>query len=300
MSGSLAYAREPGNYELGANKEEMLQDKLKNIELSYLYRRSWELGSNDPKFIALGMCGALLFELYGREWMSKRILTRKNMSFLIPGSHETLDEFRLQNRIVTLAEGLYNLKEIEGLDGVLEKLRSENIDSVIAEIESGRLLRHRGLNFKYVTRTFKKREDFDIQIIHGSMEIFCETKCKIETTRFSEASFINSLNKAKQQLPLNCPAIILIKIPDKWVKHKNRLKRNTKIFVEKADRPVGVVCWFEQWIQMDEVFTMRVITGFEEHNTKSEILNSQIIPFLPGTTQTPGWISFERFATGYL
>jgi len=45
----------------------MLHNKLKNIPLSYLYRRSLELGNNDPKFIALGMSGALLFELYGRE-----------------------------------------------------------------------------------------------------------------------------------------------------------------------------------------------------------------------------------------
>lgn len=259
-----------------------------------------ELENNDPKFIALGMCGALLFELYGREWMSKRILTQKNMSFLMPGSPSTLDEFRLQNRLLTLAEGLYNLKEIEGFDGILERLKNENIESVIAEIESGRLLRHRRLAFKYVTRTFKKREDFDIHIIDGSNEIFCETKCKIETTGFSETSFRNSLQKAKQQLPLNCPAIILIKIPDKWVKHENKLKRITKVFVEKTERPVGVVCWFEQWIQMDQVFTMRVITGFEEHNTKSEIYNSQIIPFLPVSAQTPYWISFERYATGYI
>ena len=253
--------------------------------------------NNDSKVIALGMSGALLFELYGREWMSKRILTRKNLSFLVTDSPNLLDELKLQNLILTIAEGLYNLREIEGFQNVLERLKNDaKVDSIIAEIESGRFLFHRGLSFKYVTRSLKKRADFDVHIIDGSSEIFCEIKCKIETTAFSETSFGNSLHKAKQQLPLNCPAIILIKIPDNWAKHESGLRSIARVFVEKADRPVGVVCWFEQWIRVDQVYTMRAIMGFEEHNTKSKIYNSQVIPFLPFNPQTPDWISFERYA----
>ena len=279
----------------------MLQNKLKSISLSYLYRHALELEKNDPKLIALGMSGALLFELYGREWMSKRVLTRKNLFFLTNESSNSLDELKLQNRILTMAEGLYNLREIEGIQNVLERLKNDaEIDSVIAEIESGRFLFHRGLSFKYVTRSLKKRADFDIHIVTGSREIFRETKCKIETTAFSETSFRNSLHKAKQQLPRNCPAVILIKIPYNWAKHESGLKSVAKVFVEKADRPAGVICWFEQWIRVDQIYTMRVITGFEEHNVKSKIQNSQIIPFLPAKPHTPGWISFERFATGYI
>lgn len=278
----------------------MPYNKLKNIQLPYLYMKSLEFGNNDPKFAALEMSGALLFELFGRGWMAKNILNRKNMSFLMSGSPNTLDEFRLQNRIITLAEGIYNLREIEGIDDILVKLKSENIDSVIAEIESGRILCHRRLKFKYVKRTLKKRADFDIRIFDGSNEIFCETKCKIDTSRLSETSFGNSLHKAKKQLPLNCPAIILIKIPDKWAKDEGRLKRVTKTFVDKTDRPIGVACWFERWIQVDQIYTMRAIMGFEEHNIKSNIYNSQIIPFLPVTPYTPNWISFERYAAEYI
>lgn len=279
----------------------MMHAKLKNIPLSYLYRQALDLGKDDPQLMALGMSGALLSDLFGREWMSTRLLTRKNLSFLMTDSPSELDELKLQNRILTLAEGLYNLKEIEGLQNVLERLKNEpKVDSVIAEIESGRFLFHRGLFFKYVTRSLRKRADFDIHIIKGAIEIFCETKCKIETTAFSETSFGNSLHRAKQQLPLNRPAIILIKIPYNWANNERGLRRIAQAFVEKADRPVGVVCWFDQWIRVDQIYTMRAIMGFEEHNIKSRIHNSQVIPFLPLKPQTPDWISFERYATGYI
>jgi hypothetical protein len=279
----------------------MLHNKLKNIPLSNLYRKSLELGNNDPKFIALGMSGALLSELYGREWMGTRLLTEKNLSFLTADSPNSLNELKLQNRILTIAEGLYNLSKIAGFQNVLERLKNDaNVDSVIAEIESGRFLLHRGLSFKYVTRSLKKRADFDIHIIDGSNELFCEIKCKIETTAFSTASFANSLHKAKQQLPLNWPAIILIKIPDNWAEHEGELRSTAQVIVEKAERPVGVVCWFEQWIQVDETYTMRVIIGFEEHNLRSRILNSKLIPFLPAKPQTPNWMSFERYVAGYI
>jgi hypothetical protein len=86
--------------------------------------------------------------------MSKRVLTRKNLFFLTNESSNSLDELKLQNRILTMAEGLYNLREIEGIQNVLERLKNDaEIDSVIAEIESGRFLFHRGLSFKYVTRS---------------------------------------------------------------------------------------------------------------------------------------------------
>lgn len=277
-----------------------LHDTLKSISLSYLYSQALELKNSDPKFIALGMSGALLFKLYGRKWMSKRLLNREFLSFLKDNSPDFFDELKLQNRILTIGEGLYNLRGIEGIQNVLEKLQSESVDSVIAEIESGRFIFHRGLSFRYVTRSLKKRADFDIQIINGSNEIFCETKCKIETTAFSENSFHNSLQKAKQQLPRNCPAIILIKVPHNWLRHEDALKNIARLFVKKRERPIGVVCWFEKWIRVDQVYTMRVITGFEEHNIKSQIYNSNIIPFLPDQSFTPFWIIFERYASGYI
>jgi hypothetical protein len=277
-----------------------LHDKLKNISLSSLYRDALDLGNHDAKFIALGMAGSLLFELYGRKWMSERILTQDNLVFLTNESCNSLAEPKLQMQILTVGESLYNLRGIEGIQNVLDKLQKDSVESVIAELESGRLFFHRGLSFKFVTRSLKKREDFDIHIFNGSNEIFCETKCKIESTAFSISSFQNSLHKAKQQLPSNYPAIILIKIPHNWGQHEIELRNISKLFVKKSNRPIGVVCWYERWIQPDNTHSIKLTTGFEEHNIKSKIYNSRLIPFLPDEPYTPHWTSFEKYAVGYL
>lgn len=277
-----------------------LLNKLKSISLSFLYKRALQLENNDPKFIAMGMAGSLLFELYGRKWMSKQILNKNNLLFMIGKASSPLDQLKLQKEILLLGESLFNLREIEGIQNVLKMLKNCNVESILAELESGKLLYHRGLNFSYITRNLKKRKDFDIQIMEGPINLFCETKCKIDATIYSKNSYYNSLHKAKQQLPKNSPAIILIKIPYTWAQHEIELREIAATFVIKSKRPLGVVCWYDRWIKVDNTYTLNLTDGFEEHNIKSKIHNSRLIPILPNTQNSPHWKSFEQFANGYL
>jgi len=278
----------------------MIYEKLKNISLSFLYSKAIEIKNNDPKFIALSMAGALLFELYGRKWMSKRLLNKDNMPFILNQSIDSSSQLNFQMKILMLGESLYNLRNIEGIQNILRKLENENIESVIAELESGRLLYHRGVFFKYVSSSQIKRNDFDIYILDGSNKIFCETKCKLNTTIFSENSFHNSLHKAKQQLPKDYPAIILIKIPDTWGKYEYKLRNVAKDLVLKTERPIGIICWYEIWQKIDNIFTLNLTTGFEEHNVKSQIINANLLPFLPAKPNSMHWVRFERYASGYI
>lgn len=278
----------------------MLSSKLKNISLSSLYKEALTLKAEDPKDIALGMAGALLFELYGRAWMSEKIMPKIILTFRNKGKDGFLDEFKFQSQLLILAESLYNFKNIEGVENILENLKNVPLESIIAELESARILFHRRINFKFVTKSYKKRADFDIHIINNQNYIFCETKCKIDKTGFSVNSFNNSLHKAKKQLPIDNPALIMIKIPYTWEQYEQKLKKNSFTFVNKSDRPLGIVCWYEKWFPTSSVFKLRAVSGFEVHNDKSKIFNSRLIPFLPGQSQTPHWKHFEDFASGYL
>jgi hypothetical protein len=277
-----------------------LFDKLQNISLSFLYKDALKLGSSESKFIALGMAGSLLHELYGKEWMTKYILNKKNMDTFFNKKLEPIFEAIIQNQILVLGESLYNLRRIEGIINILEKLQNGLIGPIISELESGRLLFQRNLNFKYITRSGQKRKDFDIHVFDNKTDIYCETKCKIESTHFSIPSFQNSLIDAKKQLPLDSPSIILIKIPHNWKGFENELQNFSKSFVEKTNRPLGIVCWQERWETIDSINTLKTITGFEEHNIKSKIINCQSIPFLPTKQETLNWTYFERLASGYL
>ena len=277
-----------------------LQDKLKSISLSFLQKEALTLSDSDPKAIAIGMAGGLLFHIFGREWMAKKIFTQKYLASLFDKANDELSEFKFQKQILILSESLYNLRETEGIQNVLDRLKNERIESITAELESGRLLFHRGLNFKFVTTIQKKRNDFDIHIVNGSNEIFCETKCKIESTTFSRNSIINSLSDAKDQLPKDYPAIILIKLPDHWGKFKTDLNEIISTFVNKTYRPLGIICWYDKWDQVDNVNSKNITVGLEAHNDKSKIYNAGIIPFLPSTMDSISWKHFENFAKGYL
>jgi hypothetical protein len=278
----------------------LLYDKLQNISLSALYKDAMELQCNDPKLVAVGMAGSLLSQLFGKKWMSDNILTNDNIGFLFNKSEDIFAEEKFQLQILTIAEAIFNLRKIGGIECILDRLQNDKIDSVIAELESGRLLCHRGLLFKFVKRNFQKRHDFDIHIIDSPNDIFCETKCKIDTTVFSGNSFENSLHKAKQQLPKELPALILIKIPYLWDQHEAELKNISKLFVKKSVRPLGIVCWHEKWTKINNIFSAKITIGFEEHNNKSKLHNARILPFLPNKPYSPYWISFEKFASGYL
>lgn len=276
-----------------------LLNNLKNISLSFLYKQALDLSDSDPKLIAVGMAGGLLFELYGAIWMRDQIILRNSSISKISKLNNLLD-YPTQKQILLLGESLYNLRGIKGIQNVLKMLQTGSIEAVVAELESGKLLFHRNLYFAYVTSNQGKRMDFDIHIKDGSNEIYCETKCKIDATVFSISSFHNSLHKAKKQLPRDCPSIILIKVPQNWGKHETELRNISSAFVRKSTRPLCIVCWYEKWVYINEMYSGNITTGFEEHNDKSKIYNSRLIPILPSTQNSPRWKSFEQFANGYL
>jgi hypothetical protein len=278
----------------------MILNKLKNILLAQLYREASELPDPDPKVLAIGMAGSLLIKLYGPAWMGKYILNQNSLEFLRDMGTGPLTEYKLQLKILTLGETLYNLKKADGIENVLLELKNGKIESAIAELESGKLLSQRGLNFKYVTRTFKKGSDFDIHILNNGYEIFCDAKRKMDSTEYSTSSLYNSLHKAKQQLPIELPAIILIKIPNNWGVHESELRNFCSSFVKKTNRPLGIVCWYENWFTMDSMHARGFMKGFEEHNEKSRIINSQILPILSLNPKLDKWKYFEQFANGLL
>ena len=275
-------------------------EQLKNISLAFLFREALELGENDPKLISIGMAGGLLLKLFGREWMSKRILNPNNLSFLSDNTQNPLEEIKLQKKILVLGECLYNLKEIDGIQFILKNLQNEIIESIIAELECGRLLVHRGLDFFYKPSTLVKRNDFDIIIKNSPTDIFCEAKCKVESTLFSTSTYSDSLHKAKKQLPKDFPAIIMIKLPYFWNNYERELKNTSEMFVTKTKRALGIVCWYDKWFHIDDTYTFNITTGFEVHNIKSKIINCKIVHFLPTTYNSPKWKSFEQFTMGYL
>lgn len=237
----------------------------------------------------------LLHTVFGKAWVQGKILTLKNRAMLQEEGPDFRDEAKLSNLIQMLGEGLFNLRCIPGFKAVLEKMANDSLDSALAEIESGRLLHHRGLNFRFVEPSGEKRKDYDIIIRDKGVEVNCETKCKMEGAKFSANSFLDYLSQAKKQLPLGQPSLIMIKVPSEWGRHDADLVTASQKMVKKTKRPIGVVCWREVWVLREDT-EMKYINGFETHNEDGKLNFKDLLPILPKSPRDINWTDFTRFS----
>jgi hypothetical protein len=91
----------------------------------------------------------------------------------------------------------------------------------------------------------KRGEDFDLLIrFPNAIEVCADTKCKLESTPFSEQTIKNSLEDArKRNLPSDRPGIIFAKIPREWVQDEaghQQIVEITNRFLRQTGRVVSV------------------------------------------------------------
>ena len=93
-----------------------------------------------------------MLRLYlGRSWVDRHIFADDGGYFQPPLAKKEERQTLLGFRVTYVAELLYNLQHIKGFTKVLNQLRDDSqIESAIAELEVGKLLRHGGLRFSFV------------------------------------------------------------------------------------------------------------------------------------------------------
>ena len=63
-----------------------------------------------------------------------------------------------------------------------------------------------------------KGMDYDVEVFYpDGLAVPADAKCKFETTKINPRSVLNSLVKARKQLPDNRPCIIFMKVPQSWI-----------------------------------------------------------------------------------
>lgn len=155
------------------------------------------------------------YDRSGQSWVQRHIIGIEPDFTEGHLLRERVDESHFFRRI-DLAELLFNLQEVEGLDRVLATLRSNEIESALAELETAKLLMLAGLEFRFVVPVGAKGSDFDVEIALPSGSINCEIKCKVEATDLSDSTILNTLRDASSQLPRIGPNVIFVKLPTPW------------------------------------------------------------------------------------
>jgi len=156
----------------------------------------------------------------GDAWFSKHALPNSNPeSFLKPDFlTDRADEVEpnYSIRMLQLAELLFNLQDVRGFAKRLDHLLLGQLEPGLAELQIGRVLRERGVPFRYVEDGEPTTVDIIFRTPDGS-EALCEIKCKRETTPFSAQTLRNAISVATGQIGKGNAGIVFIKVPTAWV-----------------------------------------------------------------------------------
>lgn len=164
------------------------------------------------------ICHSIVKHYLGDRWIEKNLSPETGRGFmrlLVDGSPEAEKK---SARMWDLGELLINLQDVNGFERLIERMKTEESESSLAELHVGRILYVNEVNFRFVEASgLPDGDNFDLEITYADGTVVCgETKCKTETTQISKDTIKLALKKARGQLPPDKPGIIFIKFPQTW------------------------------------------------------------------------------------
>jgi hypothetical protein len=234
------------------------------------------------------LSGNILCHFLGPGWVMENIFGKpmpKDKFFKAVSQEGSKERFQNQDRAIELAEILFNLQFINGMDKRLNELRCGTVESSVAELEGAKLLVKSGLSVQFVNPVGQKGFDYDTELyLPNGTKVCCEMKCKIEGTKLSKATLKETLRKARDQLPKDALGLIFVKIPEEWVKQQicEEVMLNTlQEFFRRTQRVFAVIFHWEEWYFRENTTStqpiydlakaVRVVRFREEVNEKPKL-----------------------------
>ncbi len=268
-------------------------------------------GAADADFVTFGIATEYLRAFVNNEWTNQMVFgqnptvsrsNRKGRAFMRAEATEAEERFRGQQRTLRIAELLFNLQNVEGIDARLEDLRLGRVESTFAELEAGAFLRQRAVPFRYINPSGTKGADYDAEIpLHEKIKVNCEMKSKTEGTDLSEGAVRNPLQNARKQLPPREPGLVFLKVPEPWVQQPEAariLPRIIDAFLRGTSRVTAVVLrWEEQQLVRSGgaliLYKFRLERGSPPKVVAPPV--ERLLTVLAGPA-TAEWVSFRAIA----
>jgi hypothetical protein len=221
----------------------------------------------------LAACETLIAFL-GPHWVFQHAFGKGGnpTSFLRANPKESPEMYRHQDRVIALADCLFNLQSISGIDAKIERLKRSDVESSVTEIEAAKLLFRSGIPIQFVVESGKKGCDYDLEATLASGVAACETKCKIETTELSPSTLRDALGTARKQLPADRPTMVFVKIPEHWMANHQAnavIKAALDGVFASTRRISAVVFHWEQWLDGHPQGAARLTCFRTEHNPRA-------------------------------
>lgn len=227
--------------------------------------------SDDQTNRAFYLSLAIVRHFLGAAWADEHVQDTGGSGYLRLDWNDKDRAQRQAYRILDLAEILFNLQRIDGFDECIQRMKDGDIEGTYAELDLGRMLFLDGLDFRFVSTSGNKGDDFDLEIVlTDGLSVCADAKCKIETTDYSENTVLNSLSHARQQFPPDKPSIIFVKLPPRWVAEvvdiKGRLTEVALRFLRGTGRVVSIK-FYVSYIHWENGFVTH-IQAFHEINNQ--------------------------------
>ena len=226
---------------------------------------------DSPALKAYNISYYVLAELFGEQWVREYVFQSNTPTFLLNNYSDDKQAAIHVIRVIHLAEMLINCQWIPGYAGCIKQLETPDmIESTYAELDIARALITHQAEFRFNERIMKKGEDFDLLVTFpNGREVCADTKCKLESTPFSEQTIKNSLDDArKRNLPSDRPGIIFVKIPREWVQDESshqQLIEITNRFLRPTGRIVSVK-YYTSLVAEDGLLVREIIGWYEIAN----------------------------------
>jgi len=235
----------------------------------------------------------------GQKWVTSNILDAKNpQDYLRTGGITDWDNRLFLTRIIILAELFLNLQRIPNFPGVVARIREDRrarcLEDVIAELTFAKLLILDQIPFQFISAGESKAPDIEIMV--DGLRVFCEVKCKRETTAVGVETLKNSLTNIRHQLPEREFGMVAFGLPNIWMSKPENLVLLDEAAAwafRKTERLALLIFFSEELIVLED--GMPVATLYREYRSPrapmAERLPRTLLSPVGLTRRPPHWIS---------
>jgi len=250
----------------------------------------------------------------GEEWSDEYVKpevpnvdrgSRSGRLFLRTDYSGPKDGHRHLERIERLAELLYNLQDVQGIEGRRASIREGAIESTFAELEFAGHFARRAIQMRFLDRSGVKKSDYDFDAIEGTMKVCCEVKCKLESTDLGEKTIINTLEAARKQTPAERAVIIGLKIPETWISEPplaGMFESVLRSYFRNSRRIVSVVVRWEEMYVMPSNDGLLLYKFRPYPNEGSRHLTEEVLQLIQRLVQPAelDWTKFREVVSAFM
>lgn len=249
-----------------------------------------ERGYINDVISGLRLSAYIFQEFLGPEWVEYYIANKGLLQGSTYFGNPDLFPLRSQN----LAEMLLNLQDVPGIVGCIKLLAGGQIEAAYAELEAAKYLVMAGVRFEINEASGTRKSDYDLKVWFQNGEVGCaETKCKSEGNPLREETVINSLIKARKQLPSDLPLVIFMKIPEDWNSNQSMdhcIRPAVNKYLQGSDTVVAVELFESKFQMISPIAAEQSFTGVEVINAHHKFDNGKswsLIGSVPPATNLP-------------